>query len=109
MPVPGAPPELAGYGLGIAPWRFGCGTFWGYSASTLGAATAAYANATGGTQAAIGINLERYQTLGPEGKPLLHPIDAALLDHLEQALCGRPSTTPVTAVPWLTPVAVTPP
>ncbi|MGP4113973.1 serine hydrolase domain-containing protein [Streptomyces sp. 4N509B] len=106
VPVEGAPPELAGYGLGISPWEFSCGTFWGHSGTTLGAFSVAYTSPDGERQAAVGINLERYQTLDEEGNVVLHAADAAMFRHLERALCGT-AEPQATTVPWYSPVAVT--
>jgi D-alanyl-D-alanine carboxypeptidase len=107
VPVENAPPELAGYGLGISPWEFSCGTFWGHTGTFVGTGTVAYAAPEGDRQAAIGVNLQRYQALDEEGNPALHPADAAMYQHLDRVLCGAGATAaPPTAVPWLTRVEV---
>lgn len=97
VPIGDVPPHLPSSGLGIQTRELSCGTFWGYDGGTWGAHTLAYASADGRRQAAVGINRMGYQSLDEEGWIQPHPIDTALLHHLDRALCGTGGTTPAHA------------
>ncbi|MFC5155329.1 serine hydrolase [Streptomyces amakusaensis] len=88
VPIGDVPPHLPSSGLGVQTRRLSCGAFWGHDGGTTGAYTLAYASADGERQASVGINRLGYQTLDEEGWIKPHPIDTALLRHLDHALCG---------------------
>ncbi|MER5733417.1 serine hydrolase domain-containing protein [Streptomyces sp. NPDC002138] len=79
---------IAGYGLGIYTIDTPCGPVWGHDGSVWGAGTTALSSADGTRQFALGFNLAKYQRTDADGRPVPHPVDAAL-DRLQTAaLCG---------------------
>ncbi|SDH27249.1 D-alanyl-D-alanine carboxypeptidase [Sinosporangium album] len=89
----GAGNVVMDYGLGIYKQGLPCGDFWGHDGGVIGMATQTLSTPDGRRQMTIGMNLIKYQKLGPDGWPQPHPIDYALVDHLLQALCGSTGTT----------------
>ncbi|MFI5980210.1 serine hydrolase domain-containing protein [Streptomyces sp. NPDC051555] len=85
---------IAGYGLGIYTVDTPCGPAWGHDGSVWGAGTTALSSADGSRQFALGFNLGKYQLNDAEGRPVPHPVDAAL-DRLQtRALCGAGAPAP---------------
>jgi D-alanyl-D-alanine carboxypeptidase len=77
------------YGLGLHRREVpGCGTFWGHDGSVWGGGAMSMASADGKRQMSVAINLQRWNALGPQGKPLPHPIDEALASLYALAMCG---------------------
>ncbi|WP_330328736.1 beta-lactamase family protein [Streptomyces sp. NBC_00536] len=87
---------IAGYGLGIYTLDTPCGPAWGHDGSVWGGGTTALSSADGTRQFALGFNLTKYQRTDAEGRPVPHPVDAAL-DRLQAgALCGTGVLAPGT-------------
>lgn len=80
-------PEGGAYGLGLYPVNLPCGQAWGHDGAVWGAGTLAFSSPDGERQAAVGLNLMKYQTVSEDGLPQPHPIDEALVLHLVEALC----------------------
>ncbi|CAM5402112.1 hydrolase [Streptomyces spiroverticillatus] len=77
------------YGLGLYPTEApGRETFWGHGGSVWGGGTLAMTRADGRRQLALAMNLQRWNTLDPSGRPQPHPIDKALADFYDLALYG---------------------
>ncbi|MDT0445549.1 serine hydrolase domain-containing protein [Streptomyces johnsoniae] len=108
VPVEDAAGQVVGaYGLGLYPVQFTCGTFWGHDGVVWGAGTMAFAAPDGGRQAAVGSTLTKYQTVNEDGTLEPHPADAALVQHLNLALCGTEIPDPA-ALPRLADASTTP-
>lgn len=72
------------YGLGLHPTQApGRPTFWGHGGTVWGAGALSMTRADGNRQLSVALNLQRWNTLDPTGRPQPHPIDDALA-----ALCG---------------------
>ncbi|MFJ8108157.1 serine hydrolase domain-containing protein [Streptomyces sp. NPDC096132] len=90
--VPGS--DGLGHGLGIDSIDLpDCGRFWGHDGAVFGAGTIALSSRDGRRQLAMGWNLTKYQRLSEDGAVEPSAIDAALFEHILQALC------PATAQP----------
>ncbi|MFG3000684.1 serine hydrolase domain-containing protein [Streptomyces sp. NPDC048340] len=76
------------YGLGIYTMDTPCGPVWGHDGAVWGAGTHAMSSADGRRQFAVGFNLMGYQRQDANGRPVPHPVDAALGALRDQALCG---------------------
>ena len=77
------------YGLGLHRMQVpGRGTFWGHDGSVWGAGAISMIRADGRRQMSVVVNLQRWNTLGPSGKPQRHPIDDALLAFYRSAMGG---------------------
>ena len=67
------------YGLGLHRMKVpGRGTFWGHDGSVWGAGAISMTRADGKRQMSIAVNLQRWNRLGPSGRPQHHPVDDAL-------------------------------
>jgi D-alanyl-D-alanine carboxypeptidase len=84
------------YGLGIYQLDSPCGPLWGHDGAVFGAGTQSLSTPDGRRQVTFAINLMKYQRLGPDGMPMIHPIDIALARHLLTALCP-PTARPLAA------------
>lgn len=84
---------LAHYGLGIYTVDTPCGPAWGHDGGVWGAGTRAMSSADGKRQIAVGFNLVGYQRADASGHPIPHPVDAALGELRDQALCGTTAPT----------------
>ncbi|WP_165960321.1 serine hydrolase domain-containing protein [Actinocrispum wychmicini] len=96
------------YGLGLVEKTYpGCGTFWGHGGGVLGMGTTTFTSGDGTRQVSVGVNLLRYEQLGPDGQPVPNPITAAYNNLLQTALCpGSPAaSTQATAFPGETMLA----
>ncbi|MDT9686536.1 serine hydrolase domain-containing protein, partial [Streptomyces sp. TRM76323] len=91
------------YGLGLYTMKLSDGRwYWGHDGAVFGAGTVALSTEDGRRQVAIGINLMKYQRVGDDGLPQPHPIDEAMLRHVEGALAGTPRAASArTAAPVL--------
>ena len=77
------------YGLGLHRFTLpGAGTLWGHDGTVWGAQTMVLASADGSRQAAVAMNLTRWNTLDAQGRPQPHPIDDALASLYRTAICG---------------------
>lgn len=77
------------YGLGLYPTEApGQATFWGHGGSAWGAGALTMTRADGNRQMSVAVNLQRWNTLDPSGKPQPHPIDAALAAFCRLAMYG---------------------
>ncbi|MFJ2743004.1 serine hydrolase domain-containing protein [Streptomyces sp. NPDC087440] len=75
------------YGLGLHPTHSpGRETFWGHGGTVWGGGTLAMTRADGQRQLAVALNLQRWNTLDPTGRPEPHPIDKALATFYDLAL-----------------------
>lgn len=81
------------YGLGIYTVDTSCGPVWGHDGGVWGSGTQAMSSPDGKRQVTVGINLTGYQRPDAQGRPLPHPVDAALDALREQALCGGAAGT----------------
>ncbi|MFI5618737.1 serine hydrolase domain-containing protein [Streptomyces sp. NPDC051567] len=89
VPVPGADGRaLLHYGLGVFTVDTSCGPAWGHNGGVFGAGTESLSSADGARQYTVGYNLMKYQRFDADGNPVPHPVDTALADLREQALCG---------------------
>ncbi|WP_239517794.1 serine hydrolase domain-containing protein [Streptomyces sp. ICC1] len=79
---------VMGYGLGVYTVDTSCGPVWGHDGAVWGSGTQAMSTPDGKRQVALGINLMGYQRTDAQGRPVPHPVDAALAALREQALCG---------------------
>jgi D-alanyl-D-alanine carboxypeptidase len=78
------------YGLGLHKVEIpGHGTFWGHDGTVWGAGTVSMTRADGRRQLSVAVNLARWNKADSSGRPLPHPIDAALAAFQRRALCGR--------------------
>lgn len=81
------------YGLGLHPLESlspGQDPCWGHGGTVWGGGTPAMARADGGRQWCVAVNLQRWNELGPSGRPAPHAIDAALVAFHRLAANGRP-------------------
>ncbi|MFJ8695693.1 serine hydrolase domain-containing protein [Streptomyces roseolilacinus] len=79
------------YGLGLYTTKLSDGRwYWGHDGGVFGAGTWALSTEDGRRQIAIGINRMKYQRIGDDGYPQPHPIDEAMLRHVEGALADTP-------------------
>jgi D-alanyl-D-alanine carboxypeptidase len=77
------------YGLGLHKMEVsGHGTFWGHDGTVWGAGAMSMIRADGKRQMSVAVNLMRWNKLDISGKPQAHPLDAALRDFYQLALCG---------------------
>ncbi|TCO56829.1 D-alanyl-D-alanine carboxypeptidase [Actinocrispum wychmicini] len=85
------------YGLGIFSLPIpGCGTFWGHDGGAFGMGTYAFSTEDGTRQIAIGINMHKYQQIGPDGQIQQHAIDRAIGGLIRAGLCP---SSPATELP----------
>ncbi|MCX4637842.1 beta-lactamase family protein [Streptomyces platensis] len=91
VPIEGSPFR---YGLGLFTRQLPCGEFWGHNGLVLGSMTWSMSSADGKRQMSLGFNLTRYQKLDGNGVPQSGPIDAAMNEHVAQALCGTSASRP---------------
>ncbi|MGE7388032.1 serine hydrolase domain-containing protein [Streptomyces sp. NPDC004126] len=79
------------YGLGLHKVTIpGCGTFWGHDGSAWGAGTMSMTRADGRRQMSVAVNLQRWTAPDPAGGRPPHPIDTALNELYDEAMCdGR--------------------
>ncbi|GAA0918222.1 serine hydrolase domain-containing protein [Streptomyces thermoalcalitolerans] len=100
VPVTVGGSDSIDYGLGIYVVDLpGCGRFWGHSGAVFGAGTIALSSRDGKRQLAMGWNLMKYQRMNEEGTALEpSPIDAAIDEHIVQALCRAPGSRKPAAV-----------
>ncbi|MGW0392767.1 serine hydrolase domain-containing protein [Streptomyces sp. NPDC003042] len=82
------------YGLGIYSVDTPCGPAWGHDGGVFGAITSALSSPDGKRQFAVGYNLSGYHRAGSDGKPVPHPVDAAMTALRDQALCGGGAAEP---------------
>lgn len=69
------------YGLGLHRQELpGRGVFWGHDGSVWGAGAITMTSADGRNQMSVAVNRQRWNRLNADGKPMPHPIDAALAD-----------------------------
>lgn len=81
--------KLIDYGLGLHPMEVaGQGVFWGHGGTVWGGGALAMARADGKRQLAVAVNLQRWNRLDPSGRPVPHPIDAALAAFYRVAMGG---------------------
>jgi CubicO group peptidase (beta-lactamase class C family) len=83
---------LMHYGLGIYAQDLPCGRFWGHDGAVFGMGTIALSSSDGRRQVSLGMNLMHYERYDENGQQLPSPINAALEQHLLQALCGADAT-----------------
>lgn len=77
------------YGLGLYPTEApGQATFWGHGGTVWGGGTLSVTRADGNRQLSLALNLQRWNTLDPAGKPRPHPIDDALAALCRTAMYG---------------------
>ncbi|WP_149182779.1 serine hydrolase domain-containing protein [Streptomyces sp. TRM49041] len=77
------------YGLGLYTLKMSDGRwYWGHDGGVFGAGTWALSTEDGRRQVAIGFNLMKYQRFDEDGNVKAHPIDEAMLRHVEGALAG---------------------
>ncbi|TJZ50295.1 beta-lactamase family protein [Streptomyces piniterrae] len=76
------------YGLGLFRMETPCGEFWGHNGRVSGAETWSLSTEDGRRQLSLGFNLTHYQKLDGNGLPMPSRIDAAMVAHRTQALCG---------------------
>ncbi|RCW39929.1 D-alanyl-D-alanine carboxypeptidase [Halopolyspora algeriensis] len=82
--------EIGRYGLGLRRIDAGaCGTLWGHDGVVFGMSTLSLHSADGSRQLTYGLNMTKYQQLGPDGVPVPGPIDAALGRVLEKTMCRQ--------------------
>ncbi|MEU8773971.1 serine hydrolase domain-containing protein [Streptomyces sp. NPDC048606] len=83
------------YGLGIYTMDTPCGPVWGHDGGVWGAGTWSLSSPDGSRQFSIGYNLMKYQRVDETGTVFLpHPADAAVVDYMGLALCGKTAPTP---------------
>ncbi|MBA8823542.1 D-alanyl-D-alanine carboxypeptidase [Saccharopolyspora lacisalsi] len=100
--------RIGGYGLGLRRFDLGrCGTFWGHDGAVFGMGTLSLHDEDGSEQLSYGMNLTKYQHLGPNGRPQPHPIDRARGAFLGRALCSG-AQSPATTLAPTTPSAPSP-
>ncbi|MDJ0386298.1 serine hydrolase domain-containing protein, partial [Streptomyces sp. G-G2] len=88
---------IARYGLGIYTVDTPCGPVWGHDGTVWGAGTTALSSADGTRQYALGYNLTKYQRADAGGRPVPHPVDAALDRLQNRALCAADGPAPAIA------------
>lgn len=89
VPVVSFEGKLIEYGLGLHKIDVpGCGTFWGHDGTVWGAGAISMTRADGRRQMSVAVNLMRWNKLDATGKPQPHPIDAALQNLYQLAMCG---------------------
>lgn len=93
VPEDPAQPDAGGYGLGLYWLQLSCGRFWGHDGGTIGHQTISLHSVDGKRQVSYAHSMAFYQTSTTEP----HPIDIALFQFIDTALCG-PATT-LAAVP----------
>ncbi|NUP25571.1 MAG: beta-lactamase family protein [Nocardia sp.] len=75
------------YGLGLHRTEVpGRGIYWGHDGSVWGGGALSMTRADGGRQLTIAVNRQRWNRLDATGRPLPHPIDAALAEFSRLAL-----------------------
>lgn len=79
------------YGLGISATQTACGTFWGHNGQVFGAGSVALISADRQRQLSMGVNLVNYGSIDQTN----NPIDVAVREYQNVALCGKaaPDTT----------------
>ncbi|WP_129841093.1 serine hydrolase domain-containing protein [Streptomyces sp. RFCAC02] len=89
VPVVSQEGKVIDYGLGLHPTADpGRPVFWGHGGTVWGGGTLAMTRADGGRQMAIAVNMQRWNGLGPTGRPQPHPIDDALAALYRTAMHG---------------------
>lgn len=89
VPVVSQEGRTGDYGLGLHPMGGpDQGTFWGHGGTVWGAGALAMTRADGRRQMAVAVNMQRWNTLDPSGKPQPHPIDDALATLYRVAMYG---------------------
>ncbi|MFG1795910.1 serine hydrolase domain-containing protein [Nocardia sp. NPDC049149] len=79
--------KIIEYGLGLHKVTVpGGGTYWGHDGSAWGSGAMSMISADGDRQLSFAVNLQRWNTLDPQGRPQPHPIDAALQAFTQLAL-----------------------
>ncbi|PXX57582.1 D-alanyl-D-alanine carboxypeptidase [Nocardia tenerifensis] len=77
------------YGLGLHRTEIpGLGVCWGHDGSVWGGGAISLTSADGRRQVSVALNLQRWNTLDPNGRPQPHPIDHALQAFTRLALLG---------------------
>ncbi|WP_067564118.1 serine hydrolase domain-containing protein [Nocardia acidivorans] len=75
------------YGLGLHKMIIpGSGIHWGHDGSVWGGGALSLTSADGARQLSVAVNLQRWNRLGPDGRPQPHPIDDALQGFIQLAL-----------------------
>jgi D-alanyl-D-alanine carboxypeptidase len=92
------------YGLGLYQIDSPCGPLWGHDGAVFGAGTQSLSTPDGRRQMTFAINLMKYQRMGPDGAPMVHPIDIAIAGHALTAMCPaaaghRAAPVPAFALP----------
>ncbi|NKX86504.1 serine hydrolase domain-containing protein [Nocardia coubleae] len=83
------------YGLGLHRMEVpGRGTFWGHDGSVWGGGAISLTSADRTRQASVALNLQRWNTLAPSGRPQPHAIDDAFAALLRTLTGGRPGSSP---------------
>ncbi|MFD6276287.1 serine hydrolase domain-containing protein [Streptomyces sp. NPDC060209] len=89
VPVVSQEGRTIDYGLGLHPMEGpGQGVFWGHGGTVWGGGALAMTRADGKRRMAVAVNMQRWNRLDPSGKPLPHPIDAALAALYSVAMYG---------------------
>jgi D-alanyl-D-alanine carboxypeptidase len=89
VPVVSQEGRTIDYGLGLHPMAPpGPGTFWGHGGTVWGAGALAMTRADGKRQMSVAVNSQRWNALGPSGRPQPHPIDDALAALYRVAMGG---------------------
>ncbi|KAF0847102.1 serine hydrolase domain-containing protein [Nocardia caishijiensis] len=79
------------YGLGLHRLQVpGSGIFWGHDGSVWGGGAITLISPDRNRQASVALNLQRWNTLAPSGRPRPHAIDAALAALVRTSTGGRP-------------------
>lgn len=87
VPVISFEQTMITYGLGLHRQEIpGIGTFWGHDGTVWGGGAISLASADGRRQVSLAVNRQRWNTLGTDGRPQPHPIDAALNAFLQEAI-----------------------
>lgn len=80
--------HLIDYGLGLHRFSLpGCGPVWGNDGTAWGAGATSMISGDGRRQVSAAVNLMRWNALDAAGRPLPHPIDAALPAFFRRAMC----------------------
>ncbi|MFF6998987.1 serine hydrolase domain-containing protein [Streptomyces sp. NPDC008313] len=89
VPVVSQEGKTIDYGLGLHPMEVpGQGTFWGHGGTVWGGGALSMTRADGKRQMSVAVNLQRWNTLDPSGRPRPHPIDDALATLYRVAMHG---------------------
>src|SRR4051794_26548553 len=91
VPVISQEGRTIAYGLGLhPPETAGQDTFWGHGGSVWGGGALSMTRADGRRQMSVAVNMQRWNRLGPSGRPQPHPIDVALAAFHRLAMYGDP-------------------